>query len=137
MKTVDIRNIYVCEILKQTETYEKQSQSTLDLLFFKENSYDWIYKKPTQSKFGLFTRTLGGYKHILTDTIYPKPSKRTVNKYVINPDNIEKLVKREEDICSSLINKHKSFYMNTDVIKTLEDRLNEKNYDLDFEIAEL
>lgn len=137
MKTVDIRNIYVCEILKQTETYEKQSQSTLDLLFFKENSYDWIYKKPAQSKFGLFTRTLGGYKHILTDTIYPKPSKRTVNKYVINPDNIEKLVKREEDICSSLINKHKSFYMNTDVIKTLEDRLNEKNYDLDFEIAEL
>ena len=118
MKKVDIRNIYVGEILKQTSVKETMSgDSTFD-----GPLYTWDYED--QSQLGLFTRTLGGYKHILTDTIYPKPSKRNGNKHVINPDNIEEFVKRERALASHLIEKYQSYDMDISVIKALEERIN-------------
>ena len=122
MKKVDIRKIYVGEILKQNEVYQKQSQDTWDVIFFQDTSYVWDYEK--ESQLGLFVRVLGGYKHILTDTIYPKPSKKTGNKHVINPNNIEELVKKERALTSHLVNKYQSYYMDTSVIQALEERIN-------------
>lgn len=127
MKTVDIRKIYVGEILKQKDVYERHSSDLWDILFFQDKSYVWDYEE--DSHLGLFVRVLGGYKHILTDTIYPKPSKRTENKYVINPDNIEELVKCERELCSHLIEKYQSYNIDYGTIKALEDRINEnENY---------
>ena len=122
MKKVDIRKIYVGEILKQNEVCQKQSQDTWDVIFLQDSSYVWDYEK--ESQLGLFVRVLGGYKHILTDTIYPKPSKKTGNKHVINPNNIEELVKKERALTSHLVNKYKSYYMDTSVIQALEERIN-------------
>ena len=120
MKKIDIRKIYVGEILKQNEVYQKQRQD--DIIFFAYTSYVWDYEK--ESQLGLFVRVLGWYKHILTDTIYPKPSKRTGNKHVINPNNIEELVKKERALTSHLVNKYQSYYMDTSVIQALEERIN-------------
>lgn len=124
MKKVDIRKIYICEILKQTGVRKIQDNN---IVFGHDPYYVWDYED--QSQLGLFTRTLGGYKHILTDTIYPKPSKRTGNKHVINPDNIEEFVKMERALASHLVEKYQSYDMDISVIKTLEERINsDKKY---------
>ena len=121
----DIRKIYVCEILKQTEVKEISPSS-----FGIDGIYTWDYEE--DSKFGLFKRVLGGYKHILTDTIYPKPSRKTGNQHVINTKNAELLVKRERELCTHLIQKYGSYYMNPDVIKLIEDRINnDKQFEAD------
>lgn len=135
MKKVDIRKIYVGEILKQNEVYQRQSQETGDTIFFQDKSHVWDYEK--KSQIGLFVRVLGGYKHILTDTIYPKPSKRTGNKYVINPNNIEELVKKERALASHLINKYQSYYIDTTVLEVLEEDLNSYTEYLEEEENEL
>ena len=129
MKTVDIRKIYVGEILKQKDVYERHIECPWFTLFFAEKSYVWDYEEDSQ--LGLFVRVLGGYKHILTDTIYPKPSKRTENKYVINPDNIEELVKCERELCSHLIEKYQSYNIDYGTIKAVEDRINENQSEED------
>ena len=127
MKKTDIRNIYVCEILKQSKVEEHDD-------YYWGTSYTWGYEK--DSTMGLFVRALGGYKHILTDTIYPKPSNKTGNKYVINPDNMEKLTTHQRELCSHIINENKSFYIDSDTIKYLEDRINnEKNLENQEEIT--
>ena len=124
MKKVDIRKIYICEILKQTGVRKIQDNN---IVLGHDPYYVWDYED--QSQLGLFTRTLGGYKHILTDTIYPKPSKRTGNKHVINPDNIEEFVKMERALASHLVEKHQSYNMDISIIKTLEERINnDKKY---------
>ena len=119
MKNVDIRKIYICEILKQTAVRKIKDNN---IVLGHDPYYVWDYED--QSQLGLFTRTLGGYKHILTGTIYPKPSKRTGNKHVINPDNIEEFVKRERALASHLIEKYQSYDMDRSVIKALEERIN-------------
>ena len=134
MKTVDIRKIYVGEILKQTEVRTKLDWNAWDGIFGPEKSICWDYEKDTQ--LGLFVRVLGGYKHILTDTIYPKPSKRTGNKYVINPENIEELVKCERELCTHLKDKYQSYNMDISVIKAIEDRLNNNSRHAEEDILE-
>ena len=49
MKKIDIRKVYVCEILKQNEVYQKQSQNTWDVVFLQDTSYVWDYEKESQA----------------------------------------------------------------------------------------
>jgi hypothetical protein len=121
MKKVDIRKVYVGEILKQGEVTKIQDNN---IVLGHDPYYVWNYDDETQ--LGLFVRVLGGWKHILTDTIYQKLSKRTGNKHVINPDYIEEFVKTERVLANHIINKYKTFYMDMDVIKALEERINEE-----------
>lgn len=121
MRKVDIRKVYVCEILKQTEV--RKIVDNRHLVLGHDPYYLWDYEDEKQ--LGLFVRTLGGYKHILTDTVYPKPTKRTGNKHVINPDTIEEFVKCERERANHLLNKYKTFYMDMDVIQALEETINE------------
>lgn len=121
MKKVDIRKILVCEILKQTGVTKVEDDN---VVLGHDPYYVWDYENQDTKQFGLFVRTLGGYKHILTDTIYPKPSKRTGNRYVINPDTIDELVKYERAYCSYLINKNQSYYIEKYAIQYLEERVN-------------
>ena len=123
MKKIDIRKVYVCEILKQNEVYKKQSQNTWDVVFFQDTSYVWDYED--QSQLGLFVKTPVGYKHIVTDTVYPLPSKRTGNKHVINPKSIEKLVIKERARCSHIIARYRSYNIGTDVYAVIEECINE------------
>ena len=132
MKRVDIRDIYVCEILKQTEVTKIQDDN---IILGHDPYYIWNYSK--QSSYGLFTRTLGGYKHILTNTIYPKPSKKTGNKHVINPESIEKLTIREKDLCSLLISLNNSYYLDPTKIRHIEERINNEAKELDEDVQEL
>jgi len=128
MKKVDIRNIYECEILKQTKVIKIQDNN---IVFGHDPYYSWTYEED-QSQLGLFVRVLGGYKHIVTDTIYPKPSKKTGNKHVINPDNIERFVIKERELANHLIEKYQSYDMDIGVIKALEERINDDhNFELE------
>ena len=119
MKKVDIRKIYICEIAKQGAV-KKISDDRL--VFGCDTHFKWDYEKG--GEYGLFTLVLGAYKHILTDTIYPRASYKTGNKIVVKPDNIELFVRKEREISSHLINKYGSFNMGMDVIKLLEERIN-------------
>ena len=125
MKKIDIRKVYVCEILKQNEVYQKQSQNTWDVVFLQDTSYVWDYEK--ESQLGLFVKTPIGYKHIVTDVVYPMPSKRTGNKHVINPKNIERLVVRERARSSHIIGKYRSYNIDVGVYAVLEELINEEN----------
>lgn len=125
MKKIDIRKVYVCEILKQNEVYQKQSQNTWDVVFLQDTSYVWDYEK--ESQLGLFVKTPLGYKHIVTDVVYPMPSKRTGNKHVINPKNIERLVVRERARSSHIIGKYRSYNIGADVYAVLEEFINEES----------
>ena len=120
MKNIDLRKVYVCEILKQSEV--KLIDDT-DILLGKEPKYTWSFEK--ESKLGLFLKTIFGYKHILTDTIYPLPSKRTGNSYVINPQNTEKLTKKERALCSLLIEQHRSYNVTLSRIRLIEEHIND------------
>lgn len=119
MKKIDIRKIYVGEILKQTSVKKITDNN---VVLGHDPYYVWNYENFSQ--IGLFYKTLSGYKHILTDTIYPKPSKRTGRKYVINPENVEELVKCERTLCSNLVNKYHSYLVDYDVVKSIEDKIN-------------
>ena len=118
---VDIREIYVCEILKQSSVTKVVDNN---IVFGHDPYYEWNYDDKTQ--LGLFVRVLGGYKHIVTDTVYPKPSKRTGNKHVINPDNIELFTTKERNLANHLIEKYQSYFLDIYTIKALEDRINEE-----------
>ena len=118
MKRFDIRKIYVCEIMKQGPVREIQRGLG--------GHYTWNYEEDDNS-YGLFVRGLGGYKHILTDTIYKEPSRNTGNQHVINPRTIELLVKKERALASHLIGKYKTFYMERGIIELLENRVNDNN----------
>ena len=120
MKKIDIREIYVGEILKQTEVKKITDNN---IVFGHDPYYVWDYED--ESQLGLFVRALGGYKHILTDTIYHKPSKRTGNQHVINPDNIEEIVKSHRNLSIHLINTYNSYRMYFQTLKALEERINE------------
>lgn len=119
MKKVDIRKIYICEIVKQG-TVQKVSNEHSGLNY--NSNFKWNYEK--RGEYGLFTLALGAYRHILTDTIYPRASYKTGNKVVIMPDNIKLFVREERVLAAHLIDKYKSYYMDPSVIQALEERIN-------------
>lgn len=120
MRKVDLRKVYVCEILKQTEVVKTKRR-------FKARNRDllchWGYEG--ESRFGLFEKTAMGYKHVLTEVLYSKPSKRTGNQYVINPNNIQEYMKANLKFATRLVNHFESFEMDMRVVEILEDKLNE------------
>ena len=122
MKKVDIRKVFVCEILKQTDVIKMEDDR---LVMGHDTYYKWDYEK--ESQLGLFVKTPLGYKHIVTDVVYPMPSKRTGNKHVINPKNIERLVVRERARSSLIIGKYRSYNIDVGVYAVLEELINEES----------
>ena len=100
-----MRKVYVGEILKQTEVTEHPWTDQLRAGHY----FAWDYE--IGSKFGLFVKTLGGYKNILTNKIYRLPSKRTGKKYVINPENVQKFSKYDQSLYSRVVEKYDSVYV--------------------------
>lgn len=123
MKKIDLRKVYVCEIAKQTGSLKN---GEVVLVWGKPIvDYDYTYVYDKKSQYGLFKKTLSGYKHILTGTNYLVASNNAVGEYVVIPESVEQLVQKERALCIHLINKYKSYNMDMDVIKCLEERVNE------------
>jgi len=117
-KTYDIRNIYVATIAKQGEVQEYIHHVTgIDI-----HTYDWNYGN--ESKLGLFVKTLGGYKHILTGTNYKIANRKTAGQFVIKPNEIYEVCKYDKDIAKFLIQSNKSYRITLRQIDYLEDRFN-------------
>lgn len=121
-KSYDIRNIYVATVAKQSKvrqigTYKK----ALFLVVAEIANCDWDF---SDEKIGLFVKTIGGYKHILTDTIYKIPTCKTGGQYVIKPDEIHELCKYDRNLAKHFITKNNSYRVTLDQISYMEDRFN-------------
>ena len=127
MNTVDMRKIYILEIVKQTKVNKYIDTQSLTFWPKASVSYHWNYEQT--GNFGLFVKTMGGFKHILTNTIYPLPSKNTGLNYVVNPDNITLFVQEEGSLANHLYVKNKSYKLSMDEIEHLEERINKERSD--------
>ena len=133
MKKVDIRKIYVCQIQVVTNLFEEKTDED-EIVCLQGRRL--VVGKKTQGfyelgennvSYGLFAKGLKGYRHILTGSKYidATNSSITVGEHVINPKYIELLTKKERNICAHVIRKYGSYDMDMDVIKALEDRIND------------
>lgn len=145
MKKVDIRKIYVCQIVKLNDVYYKKTdEDDVSYLMGRRIVLGKLTKRfyeidQQDISFGLFVKSLTGYKHILTGTKYKLGYSEfaSAGEYVINPENIELLTKKERNICVHVIRKYGSYDMDIDVIKALEDRINDNLECYDEEEIEL
>ena len=107
-KEFDIRDMYVAIVVKQTQVRMEVVDPT-DLL--SDENWVWEYETLNVDNMPkkLFIKTLTGYKHILTDTIYKKSSHKTGGQIVINRNKIYEFTKACPDITKFLQqnNKHK------------------------------
>lgn len=132
MKKIDIRKIYVCEIMKISDIYSvKTDEDDVAYLLGRaistgKKTQIFYETEDNNVSFGLFIKGITGYKHILTGVKYKLASSPliSVGEQVLNPDNIELLTKRERVLASHLIDKYQSFDMDISVIKALEERIN-------------
>ncbi|MFQ6752161.1 MAG: hypothetical protein ACLRFL_01165 [Clostridia bacterium] len=86
-----------------------------------------FYETVEQDKsYGLFIKSMTGYKHILTDTKYRIAGSAFMNQgeYVINLESIELFVKKERDLAIKLIQTYSSYEMDFITIKQVEEKLN-------------
>lgn len=85
-------------------------------------SYDWGYYD--DKKIGLFVKTVGGYKHILTGTTYNIANKNSGCQFVIEPDTLHQLCKYDRNLAKHFITKNGSYKLTLDQIDYMEDRFN-------------
>jgi len=125
MAGTDIRKILECEILKQKDVVLKKEIVVVHGKPF-EVVVDRTWDFDDEIKIGLFVKTIRGFKHILTDTIYPEPSDKTANRYVVNPRSAEQFVVKERVLATHLINRY-GYSIGNDVVECIEQRLNNEN----------
>lgn len=119
-KSYDIRNIYVATIAKQgkVRTYVKRGAG---FLFRDIYSYDWDYN---DEKIGLFVKTIGGYKHILTGTTYNIANRKSALQFVIKSDTLHEVCKYDRNLTKHFVTKNNSYRVTLDQINYMEDRFN-------------
>ena len=121
-KKYDLRKVLVCEI-------RKQSPMKLDLGVIKTwaDLNDCVDNAKIRFEedfyYGLFLKTLTGYKHIMTDIKYSLASQNTAGEIVLVPDQIVELAKLEPALISHLIGKY-GYNVDKEVICYLENRIN-------------
>ena len=133
MKKVDIRKIYVCQIQVVTNLFEEKTDEDEIVclqgrrLVVGKKTQGFYELDENNVSYGLFAKGLTGYRHILTGSKYRDAtnSSITVGEHVINPKYIELLTKKERNICAHVIRKYGSYDIDMDVIKALEDRIND------------
>ena len=105
-KEFDIREIYVAIVVNQTQVRTEVVDPT-DWL--SDENWVWEYETLNIDNMPkkLFIKTLTGYKHILTDTIYKKSSHKTGGQIVIDRNNIYEFTKACPDITRFLLNNNK------------------------------
>ena len=78
--------------------------------------------------YGVFVRTLGGYKHLLTNTTYYKSSGRCNNEHIIDAGSIKLLIKKEREYCLSFVNNCRSCYVDTMFVVNVEKMINDETH---------
>ena len=106
-KEFDIRDLYVGIVVKQTQVRTEAVDPT-DWL----SDENWVWEYETLEGDNMpkkiFIKTLTGYKHILTDTIYKKSSHKTGGQIVIDRNKIHEFTKVCPDITKFLIKNNKT-----------------------------
>ena len=112
--------IYVATIAKQgkVRTYVKREAG---FLYRDIYSYDWDY---SDEKIGLFVKTIGGYKHILTGTTYNIANRKSGLQFVIKSDTLHEVCKYDRNLTKRFITKNNSYRVTLDQINYMEDRFN-------------
>lgn len=113
MRFTDIRDIYICNIIERKENDDQENDSQDNI------QYDGKY-------LGLFVRSLGGYKHILTGLQYYKSTSLRKDNHIIDSNSIELLIKKEKDICVDYVDMYQSCFVDNTFIVNLENKLNNK-----------
>ena len=114
MKTVDIRKVYVGKILKQTKV--KKERSVEPMTGNQGFSYSWDFEKGF-SRDAFFLRVLGGYKDLSTGKIYPKTTRFTGGKLVVDPEKMTSFIDAHNKTCYKLVKRYTSFLIDVDALK--------------------
>ena len=123
MKRVDMRKIYICEIVRQSKVdVEKEQIVVYGKTFDAIKNVTWTYEHINE--WGLFIKTLLGYKHILTGVTYSTPASDTGGQRVVNTSNIEKFAQAERNLAIHFVQKNQSYNLNMLEIEYLEERIN-------------
>ena len=126
MKTVDIRKVLVGSIAKQSKVSRVVESPNLPCSI---SCPTWDYDKGSAHK-GLFIRVLGGFKHISTGKIYPKATRFTGGKTVINPESIKGFAQKHPSVIARLFEIQRSYHVSVDAIKEVEQTLFSENNSL-------
>ena len=123
MRSVDMRRLYVCEIVKQSAidagcSGDKNSTRVASI------NNGWHYER--DNEYGLFIKTPCGYKHILTGVTYKTPSRETVNQRVVDPASIKEFVESENKLAMFFSKRNKSYSLGFIEIAYIEHRINEE-----------
>lgn len=123
MRRADMRKLYVCEIVKQvtvgSDSEMNQNDTRVDL-----TNNAWSYER--NSKYGLFLKTVGGYKRITFGVTYKLPSSETVGEEVVDPESVEEFVKAEKKLAEFFFNRNKSYSLDFIEAAYIEHRINEE-----------
>ena len=123
-RTYDIRNIYVAKIARQGDVYEFQEpvfHPWYDGVKSFKKGYNWDY---SDEKLGLFVKTIGGYKHILTGTTYKVANRKTGGEFVVDPEEIHEVCKYDKNLAKFLITNNNTYRITLEQIYYMEDRFN-------------
>ena len=117
-----VKDIYVCYIAYQSVVGEK-----IDGFDY---YYAWTYD-PNTIKIALCTKTLKGYKHILSNNVYPIASYKTGNQFTISKKGIVPWLKYDDNIGKILVKRgyNSNFNMPLSLIEKFEEKYNNQ---LDF-----
>ena len=122
MKRVDIRDVYVCTIVKQGEPRLRRSvfdTNFQDVSLF--SGYVWDYEG--EGKSVLCVRTFGGWKRLGTEEFYPFASKKNAGKMVVPKSRVKELQRCAPDMIENLLSHYKTYYLPMDIVKSMEDRV--------------
>ena len=123
MRRVDMRKLYVCEIVKQVAVDSGSEMNQNDAGVDLANNA-WSYER--NSEYGLFLKTVGGYKRIIFGVTYKMPSSETVGENVIDPESVEEFVKAEKKLAEFFVNRNKSYSLDFIEAAYIEHRINEE-----------
>ena len=109
--------------LLEQKSYKYSLQDIKDPNLYRDiYSYDWNYFD--DEKLGLFVKTVGGYKHILTGVTYNLANRKTGLQFVIKPDTLYEVCKYDRNLAKHIITKNNSYRVTLDQINYMEDRFN-------------
>ncbi len=119
-KKFDIRKIYVGIPARQSSLKIQPG--------IWEDHYSWEFESINGEvpKFDLFTKTLTGYKSILSGVDYQVSSIHTSNKIVVVKKSIHLLGRFDPELITIIKEKYGSYNVNKDVVKMIKQTINKE-----------
>ena len=120
MRKVDMRKLYICEIVKQSNVKADEAASYGD----QSVCGGWICER--DGELGVFVEVANGYKHVRTGEVYKMPSSETVGQKVIDPASVKDFVKAAPNLAIFFAKRNKSYALGFVEVSYIEYRINQE-----------